>query len=84
MAASRIERTPVAELITAECTVVERTADQTKNATQHVAAHAVHFVGFTEFRQIAIMAERALAPALEDGDDRSIEVQIGAAAGAVE
>jgi len=64
--------------------VVERTADQAKKAAQHVVAHAVHFVGFTEFRQIVVMAERALAPTLEDSDYRTVKVQICAAAGAVE
>lgn len=84
MVVSGCEWTPVAELITAECTVVERTTDQSKGAAQRVVAHPVNFVGLAELRQFTAMAERALAPTLEDGDDGPVEVQAGAAVVAVE
>jgi hypothetical protein len=64
--------------------VVEGAAHQAKQSSQQVAAHTVYFIRFAELHQVTVMTERALAPALESSQDRPIEVQIGAAFGAME
>jgi hypothetical protein len=70
-------------LITAEGTVVEGKSKQAEHTAQRVPAPAVDFIRLGERRQLAVVAKRALTPALEGGYVRPVEVGIGAAMVAV-
>jgi hypothetical protein len=59
--------------------VVDRKAKEAKQATQGVRTHAVDIVPLAAYRQLAVVAEGALTPWLEDGDDGAVKVRSGAA-----
>jgi len=63
--------------------VVEGKSEQAEQTAQGVPAPAVDFVRLAELLQLTIVAKRALAPALESGYERPVEIGIGAAIVAV-
>jgi hypothetical protein len=81
--AIRIEPAPIPELITAEGTVVEGKSEQAEQTAQGVPAPAVDLIRLAESHQLAVVAKRALTPALERGDERPVEVGVSAAMVAV-
>ncbi len=80
----RIQFAPIPELITAEGTVIHGTSEEEKQTTQRVGSSAVDLIRLAADRQLAVVAERALTPALEDGEDRPVEVRARAAMVAAE
>ena len=77
--AIRMQLAPIAELITAEGTVVERKSEQAKQTPQRIPAGSVDLIRPRESCQFAIVAKRALAPLLEDGKEGPVEVVRGVA-----
>jgi hypothetical protein len=59
--------------------VVNGKSEQAEQTAQGVPAPAVDFVRLAERRQLAVVAERALTPALEGGYERPVEIGISAA-----
>jgi hypothetical protein len=59
--------------------VVEGKSEQAEQTAQGIPAPAIDFIRLAERRQLAVVAKRALAPALEGGYERPVEVGIGAA-----
>jgi len=70
----RIDTAPIPELITAEGTVIDGTSEEDKQATQRVGGPAVDLIRLAADRHLAVVAKRALTPALEDGEDWPVEV----------
>ena len=54
--------------------MVEGKSAEAKKVTQRVGSRAVHPIHFAAYRQMAVVTKRALTPALEDGEDRPVEV----------
>jgi hypothetical protein len=71
----RIQPAPIPELITAEGTVVEGKSKKPKQAAQRVGARAVDLIPAGAYSQLAVVAKRALTPALEDGEEGPVEVR---------
>ena len=80
----RIKPAPVAELKTAEGTVVERKSEQAKNTPERIPRAAVDLVPPAEYRQPAAVADGTLTPALKQGEERAIKMGAGPALHAAE
>lgn len=78
-----VQFAPVSKLITAEGTVEDRAASQSKHPTQRVRREAVDPVRPGAYFQIAVMTNRALTPVLKNSEGRPIEVRVRAAVIAV-
>ena len=59
--------------------MVDGKSEQAEQTAQGVPAPAVDLIRLAERRQLTVVAKRALAPALEGGYERPVEVGIGAA-----
>jgi hypothetical protein len=78
----RVQFAPVPELITAEGTVVEGQSKKAKQTPQRVRTHAVDFIRPAQDPELTIVTQRALTTAFEDGEERPINVEPGAAVSA--
>jgi hypothetical protein len=54
--------------------VIEGKSKEDKQTAQRVVSPAVDSICVAAYRQLAVVAKRALTPALEDGDGRPVEV----------
>jgi hypothetical protein len=70
----RIQLAPIPELITAEGTVIDGASKEDQQTTQRIGGPAVDSIHLAADRQLAVVAKRALTPALEDGEDRPVEI----------
>ena len=59
--------------------MVEGKSEQAEQMAQGVAAPAVDLIRLAEHHELAVVAERALAAALEGGDDWPVEIGVSAA-----
>ena len=59
--------------------MVEGKSKEAKKMTQRVGTTAVHSVRLAAYRQLAVVAKRALTPALEDSEDGPVEIGFRAA-----
>ena len=71
----RVDPAHIPKLKTAEGTVVQGSSNQTKHSPQRVPRAAVDLVLTAEDRQPAVVADRALGPALEKSEEGTIEMR---------